>query len=170
MCGAAFLTMIFYNDKTNMNEYIYKEIAGTQRCGTLMAKLLHVWEDSVKASHHFLTGNDVESLKPYVVEGIKAIPVLYIAFDCNEPVAFMGMAEKKIEMLFVSPKHFGHGIGKHLVEWAITTRHASFVDANEQNPQAVGFYKHLGFVTFERTETDDQGNPFPILRMKLAKE
>lgn len=41
------------------------------------------------------------------------------------------------------------------------------MDVNEQNPQAVGFYKHMGFDTFKRSEFDEQGNPFPILHMKL---
>ncbi len=40
------------------------------------------------------------------------------------------------------------------------------VDVNEQNPSAVRFYERMGFRTFRRDSTDDQGNPFPILRMK----
>lgn len=42
------------------------------------------------------------------------------------------------------------------------------VTVNEQNPQAVGFYEHLGFVTYQRTDHDEQGNPYPLLYMKLA--
>jgi putative acetyltransferase len=42
-----------------------------------------------------------------------------------------------------------------------------YVDVTEQNHQAAGFYKHLEFEVFERTELDEQGNPFPILKMKL---
>lgn len=37
---------------------------------------------------------------------------------------------------------------------------------NEQNPQAVGFYEHLGFVTYKRTVLDEEGNPYPLLYMK----
>lgn len=35
-------------------------------------------------------------------------------------------------------------------------------------PQAVGFYEHMSFVTYKRTEHDEQGNPYPLLYMKLA--
>ena len=28
---------------------------------------------------------------------------------------------------------------------------------NEQNPQAVGFYEHLGFKTYKRTGCDEEG-------------
>lgn len=152
-----------------MSTYTYVEITETERSEELTAKLLRLWEDSVRASHHFLQDSDIEALKPYVVEGIKAIPILYIAASNGEPVAFMGIAERKIEMLFVSPMHFGCGIGRRMVSSAIKEHHAVLVDANEQNPQAVGFYSHMGFEVYERTETDDQGNPFPILKMRLKE-
>ena len=38
---------------------------------------------------------------------------------------------------------------------------------NEQNPQARGFYEHFGFEVYKRSELDEQGNPYPILYMKL---
>lgn len=37
---------------------------------------------------------------------------------------------------------------------------------NEQNPQAKGFYEHMGFELYKRSELDEQGNPYPILYMK----
>ena len=42
------------------------------------------------------------------------------------------------------------------------------VTVNEQNPQAIGFYEHLGFVTYQRAELDEEGQPYPLLYMKLA--
>lgn len=79
----------------------------------------------------------------------------------------MGVEATKIEMLFVLPEYFGKGIGKELTALAITQYGAQYVDVNEQNPQATGFYGHIGFEVFERTELDGQENPFPILKMKL---
>ena len=70
-------------------------------------------------------------------------------------------------MLFVSPESFGKGIGTKLADIAIKKHGAIFVDVNEQNPKAAGFYKHIGFKVFRRDELDDQGNPFPLLRMRL---
>ena len=48
--------------------------------------------------------------------------------------------------------------------WKITS--IQEVTVNEQNPQAVGFYEHLGFQTYKRTECDEEGNPYPLLYMK----
>jgi len=33
----------------------------------------------------------------------------------------------------------------------------------------VGFYEHVGFVTFGRSRTDDAGEPFLLLRLRLQK-
>ena len=41
------------------------------------------------------------------------------------------------------------------------------VTVNEQNPQAIGFYRHMGFQTYRRTECDQQGRPYPLLYMRL---
>ncbi|MFR7392717.1 MAG: GNAT family N-acetyltransferase [Anaerostipes hadrus] len=41
------------------------------------------------------------------------------------------------------------------------------VTVNEQNPQAVGFYEHMGFITYKRTDHDEEGNPYPLLYMRL---
>ncbi len=72
-------------------------------------------------------------------------------------------------MLFIAPDFWGMGIGKELVLMAFRKFNIRYVDVNEQNPQAEGFYRHLGFRTFERTETDGQGNPFPILKMERER-
>ena len=40
---------------------------------------------------------------------------------------------------------------------------------NEQNPLARGFYEHMGFRVYRRTETDEQGGPYPILYMELEE-
>jgi putative acetyltransferase len=39
---------------------------------------------------------------------------------------------------------------------------------NEQNPQAIAFCEHEGFVAYMRTDTDEEGEPFPLICMRLA--
>ena len=40
---------------------------------------------------------------------------------------------------------------------------------NEQNPNAKRFYENNNFQVYKRTETDEQGNPYPLLYLKLIK-
>lgn len=136
------------------------------RTDILIDALTTLWEASVRATHHFLTEEDIQKLMPFVKIGLVEIENLIIVSDRQNQLAFMGIQSDKIEMLFVSPDYFGKGIGKELATFAITQYKVNYVDVNEQNPQAIGFYRHIGFKEFERTEIDEQGNPFPILKMK----
>lgn len=141
-------------------------IVNPNRTHTLIEELITLWEASVRATHHFLTEDDIQKLIPFVKTGLSGVEILAVTYDNHKPVAFMGIDADKIEMLFVSPDRFGKGIGKKLAELGIAQYEVRYVDVNEQNPQAAGFYRHIGEV-FERTESDEQGNPFPILKMRL---
>ena len=71
-----------------------------ERDNQLLSALLTVWENSVRATHLFLSGEEVNQIKEYV-------------------------------------------------------------------PQAVGFYKHMGFETYKRTEYDEEGNHYPLLYLYM---
>lgn len=136
--------------------------------GSFVEALVEVWADAVRATHSFLTEKDIVGLEPFVRQGVRQV-TLFVMMDEGQPVAFMGVAGDKVEMLFVAPDHFGQGLGRRLITYAIETLGARYVDVNEQNPGALAFYQKMGFQVFERTATDEQGNPFPILKMKLEQ-
>ncbi|MGL5346685.1 MAG: GNAT family N-acetyltransferase [Peptostreptococcaceae bacterium] len=133
-----------------------------------MKNILEVWESSVRATHNFLNEDNITHIRPFVKEGIDNIENLFCARNNNGViVAFIGIHNKKIEMLFVHNDYRGKGIGKRLVMYGLSIFTIEYVDVNEQNPAAIGFYEYMGFETFKRSEFDEQGNPFPILHMKL---
>ncbi|MCB5251017.1 MAG: GNAT family N-acetyltransferase [Candidatus Cloacimonadales bacterium] len=135
---------------------------------TDMNSILEVWESAVRATHTFLKEKDIISIKPQVTQGVNFVNKLSCIRDEKGIIqAFMGVHENKIEMLFVRNEYRGKGIGKTLIEYAINKQNAVFVDVNEDNPESVGFYKHVGFEVFDRSELDGHGDPFPILHMKL---
>ncbi len=139
-----------------------------QRSPILIGKLLEIWEVSVRASHHFLTEEDIVRLTPQAENALRCIETLWVMEDEQRPAGFMGVQECKIEMLFLHPDYFRKGWGKMLVERAFRDLHVEYVDVNEQNHDAAKFYMRMGFKTFKRNECDSEGNPFPILEMKLA--
>lgn len=146
-----------------------EEFSG-EREAALIEKLTAVWNGSVCASHHFLTERDIAKLIPQVEAALQGIEHLVVASENGTPVGFMGIQERKIEMLFLAPACIGKGLGKKMIRLAIRQYGASYVDVNEQNEMAEGFYRHMGFRTFRRDETDEQGNPFPILHMQLDEQ
>ena len=85
------------------------------------------------------------------------------------PFAFMEIEDSTLEMLFISPEERGKGLGKRLIQYGIENYGVKRLAVNEQNPQAKGFYKHMGFQVYKRTDLDEQGNPYPLLYMCLGK-
>ena len=79
----------------------------------------------------------------------------------------MGIENKRLEMLFLAPGQRGQGIGRQLIQYGILNYNIQELTVNEQNPQAVDFYEHLGFRTYKRTDFDEEGNPYPLLYMKI---
>lgn len=73
-----------------------------------------------------------------------------------------------LEMLFISLEGRGKGLGKRLLQYGIKTHAVERVSVNEQNPQPKGFYEHMGFQIYKRTNLDEQGNPYPLLYMSLT--
>lgn len=140
-----------------------------ERSPALLADLLNIWEDSVRATHDFLSDAEVRKIKSYVPEALKGVAHLMIAEDASEkPIAFMGIEDGCLEMLFILATERGKGTGKQLVQYGIQKYSICEVTVNEQNPQAVGFYEHLGFQVYKRTDHDEEGNPYPLLYMKLV--
>ncbi len=134
----------------------------------LIEQLLEVWEDSVKATHLFLSDNEIENIKQYVPQTLKAISHLIIAEnEDNFPVVFMGIEEQKLEMLFITNSERGKGLGRQLLNYGIENYNINELTVNEQNPNAKSFYEYMGFKVYKRTDSDEQGNPYPILYMKL---
>ena len=140
-----------------------------QRTEILLEQLLTVWEKSVRETHLFLSDVEIAAIKKYVPQALMGISHLLVAQDENrEPVAFMGIDENTLEMLFIAPEERGKGLGKSLIQRGIQTYHVTRLAVNEQNPQAIGFYQHMGFQVYKRSEFDEQGNPYPILYMRLS--
>ena len=133
-------------------------------------RVLSVWEKSVLATHSFLSKEDFQSIK----EIVRTIDFNHFDVFCliqeDEVIGFLGVAGQKTEMLFLDPDYFGQGLGKILMNYAINELSVDKVDVNEQNINAVNFYQRLGFKTYERTDKDDQGKDYPLLRMKLNRQ
>lgn len=144
-----------------------KLIETKNRDSALIEKLLQVWESSVRATHLFLSDEEINNIKQYVPQALKDIPVLVVAKnEDGNPAGFMGIAEQMLEMLFISADYRGQGTGKQLLQYGIENYSVNKLAVNEQNPLAKGFYEHMGFTVYKRTELDEQGNPYPLLYMK----
>ena len=96
----------------------------------------------------------------------------YAAADSQGLLGFWGLAQRDskwcLEYFYVNANRIKTGLGKslwnHLTGWCKENQigELEFVTS----PQAVGFYEHLRFRTYKRTDLDEEGNPYPLLYMK----
>ncbi len=129
--------------------------------------LVAIWQDASARAHGFLP----EAL---LVEQAVAVRDIYLpeaetwVAVGDRPLGFIGLLDNHIGGLFVSPATQGQGIGAQLVTHAQGIHGTLTVEVYEENPQAVGFYRRMGFAPVLRRETDDNGLPHPLLRMQLG--
>ncbi|MGO1767636.1 acetyltransferase [Advenella sp. S44] len=128
-----------------------------------------VWEASVRATHDFLSAQDVLELRGQILnDWLPSLAVTVFTDESDAILGFSGVADEKLEMLFVAPSARGRGVGRALLNHAVSEMSIRLLDVNEQNGQAVGFYRHAGFESFGRSPVDGQGRPYPLLHMRLV--
>ncbi|OTG81879.1 GNAT family N-acetyltransferase [Acinetobacter sp. ANC 4558] len=128
--------------------------------------LINIWERSVKATHDFLPIEEIDILKPLILNEYFHHVLLYKFIQNGKVLGFIGTSDDNIEMLFIDPEFRGTGIGRVLIDFAQSELGIKKVDVNEQNYQAVGFYEKVGFRVIGRSELDNQGKPYPLLHMQ----
>jgi putative acetyltransferase len=131
-------------------------------------QLADVWESAVKNTHDFLSVKDFEFYKSQIPSYFDNLKLYAYRNEQGKIEGFLGMSGRKIEMLFVDSAFRGTGIGKKLLDFALHKLKANRLDVNEQNRQAVGFYKHLGFRIAGRSEIDGEGKNYPLLHMERS--
>lgn len=133
-------------------------------------QMIFLWERSVRATHHFVNSDEVDRLKELVKQIDFNSFLVYCLVSENKVIGFLGVENSVIESLFLDPDYIGQKLGTRLMDFAINELKADKVNVNEQNSDAIKFYTKFGFVTYERTEKDDYGNDYPILKMKLEPQ
>jgi putative acetyltransferase len=131
--------------------------------------LLDVWLRSVRATHTFVSEEDIQSMIPQVRDYLASSATeFWVLCDSGAIMGFMGMSGSKMESLFIAPEFQRRGAGRQLVLHAQALHGELTVDVNIQNPAARAFYEACGFVVEGRSELDDQGRPYPLLHMRLG--
>jgi len=131
-------------------------------------RLMEIWENAVLATHDFLKDDDFNLLKELIPAEFFPAVRLFSIWNENQILAFVGVSDDNLEMLFVDAESRGKHIGKTAVEFVINTLNIYKVDVNEQNDQAVGFYKKMGYTQIGRSELDGMGKPYPLLHFEYS--
>ena len=133
-------------------------------------KLTAIWCRSVDATHDFLTKAYRKELEEMVRAFLPEAPLWVAVNTEDQPIAFMLLTGDHMDALFVDPDVRGCGVGRLLIAHALSLTPTLTTNVNEQNEQAVGFYRRMGFKVTGRSETDDLGQPYPLLNLMYEQQ
>lgn len=129
-----------------------------------------LWERSVRATHTFLSEEDIAFYSPLVRRALETELAVLVVCDAEKVLGFMALERTsrpvKIEALFIDPAEFRKGLGTRLVRHVLELYGPVLLDVNEQNPGALVFYASLGFRETGRSPRDGAGKPFPLIHMR----
>ncbi|ESQ81128.1 GNAT family N-acetyltransferase [Asticcacaulis sp. YBE204] len=128
-------------------------------------RLIAIWEDSVRAAYHFLTEADIDFYRPYLLAGLAGGDVCMADIDGTSAGFATLVGKNVLAMLFVDPAFQRCGIGRALIGHAQALKGSLTVTVNEQVEGNITFYEKCGFNITGRSETDDAGNPYPVVFM-----
>ncbi|WP_024799995.1 acetyltransferase [Nocardia sp. BMG51109] len=128
-------------------------------------RLVEIWHSAVAATHHFLAPADFADIENHLAGDYFPEVDLTVATVDGGIVGFSGLASGQLEMLFIEDGHRGRGVGSALLHAALDRYPSLTVDVNEQNSQALGFYRRHGFVITGRSDTDSEGRPYPLVHL-----
>ena len=131
-------------------------------------RVVAIWAAAVDATHDFLSAEDRAAIGREVEAFLPGAPMTVAVDRRDRPVGFMLIQNGRLEALFVDPEHHDAGIGRMLIEYALAVHPLLDLDVNEQNAQALGFYRHMGFDPVGWSATDSQGRPYPLVHMRFG--
>ncbi|MGV2978688.1 GNAT family N-acetyltransferase [Camelimonas sp. ID_303_24] len=127
-----------------------------------------IWLLASRQAHPFLGEEKLRSHRQLIESEYLPNSETWVACDQGKPVGFIGLIETFIGGLFVDPHAQGLGVGRLLVDHALTLKGSLELEVYAANEDAVRFYSRLGFSEISRREKDDEGLPFENIRMRLA--
>ncbi|XQZ35107.1 acetyltransferase [Paracoccus yeei] len=134
-----------------------------------LPRVMEIWRRAVDATHHFLAPLDKSAIEAEIMEFFPQV-CLQLAVDAaGTPQGFMFLHDSHLEALFIDPDQRGTGIGKAFIHRAVAAHPNLTTDVNEQNPEALAFYEHVGFVRTGRSSHDGQGRPYPLIHLRYQQ-
>lgn len=134
-----------------------------------MEALSAIWFDASRHAHAFIGEARLREQRTLVETIYLPQAETLVAVRYGEPAGFISLIDDFIGGLFVSPRHQGAGIGRHLIASALESKEQLRLEVYTANARACAFYRSLGFVETARRPIDDQGLPFENAQMLLRR-
>lgn len=91
----------------------------------------------------------------------------FVAVDGERVVGFVGVDEKYLAWLYVSPEYYRQGIGRRLLQKGLElSGSGAWTIVLDGNHNAIRLYESEGFQEIRRFENDNAGYPCTCLRLE----
>ena len=132
------------------------------------ARLLDIWRQAVDATHDFLAPADRSAIDAEVAAFLPQAPAWLATDPGDRAIGFMLIDGTHMDALFIDPDWHGQGVGRRLVEHALSLHSTLTTDVNEQNRRAMAFYEAMNCARTGRSDRDGQGRPYPRIHLRYA--
>lgn len=128
--------------------------------------VVEVWALAARVAHPFVEGEgagerELQMREVYLVQAENWVAET----PDGQVVGLLGLLGSEIGGLFVHPSAQGFGIGRALVEHALSLHEAVTLDVYELNETARGFYAAMGFTEQSRHPEPSTGHTLVSLRL-----
>jgi putative acetyltransferase len=131
--------------------------------------LSDIWLRASVMAHPFLGEARLREERRQIEEIYLPKAETFVASFEQRPVGFIGLLDNFIGGLFVDPDRARQGIGRTLVDYALTQKRELTLEVYAANEQACAFYRAIGGVEIGRRPIDDFGLPFELIRMRISR-
>lgn len=129
--------------------------------------LFSVWQRCVDAKQHSFQQQHILKIRELLTvhHYFEHMQLFHIELN-QQIIGFIGIAYRKIEMLYVHPQYAGLGFGSMLLKYALKLG-VQEVDVFESNQKEFKFYQKHGFQLSARSKWDAQGYPCATLHLRF---
>lgn len=130
--------------------------------------VVSVWRSASELAHPFLTTEFLDNETDALRNVYLAFAETWVSEIDGEVVGFIAMIDEQIGGLFVRPDHHGRGLGRALVDKAVSDKGSLVVEVFKENPIGRRFYERYGF--HERDEFVHEASGEVTLRLAFHPE
>lgn len=133
-------------------------------------RIMGVWREASHVGHPFLSEQDLDAQERVTRrEHLPRADIVVAELD-GAVVGFIATLGISVGGLFVAPGAQRLGLGRRLVEHAQARNTSLELAVYEANLSARAFYASLGFGAVGRSDRDDDGRPFSVLKLRWERE
>ena len=132
-----------------------------------LLECLKVWRAATQKAHDFLPAEVRRAQFRQLRRRQIAEAETWVWLEATEVLGFISLPEPGfVGGLFVHPSAQQRGVGRALIEHARRRHKQLLVDVYQKNGSARAFYRSLGFRALSESQSDGDGQPYPIERLQ----